>query len=450
MRILLVDDDGIFLKGMMYLVRGLGHETLLASGGKEAVEILKQEDVDLVVSDINMPEGNGLQLLNWVKKNSDVPVILMTGLSDLNEAQRAIELGAESFLTKPFKKEELGEAIGAALRELPPTLAGEEKLDLLGLHIEEFLNGKDLRFPIYFKRDERVIKISAGAESLSAEVIQSCRESGIEVLYVQRGDYLQYLGMENFGSATVSTKVKDAWKSHVREELVPMNFLEALNPHVYRRSFLQIETLLDVICDNPKVLSLLGEMKAAPDFVRRSANVCFLSLLAAQYAKVLSAKELFNLGFAGLFHELGLLGTDQQVTATPVEELSPENREILWFHPLRGVERLRAAGNVPSEVLRLISEHHEDFRGKGYPESLSHRQLHRFTGILSVADAFALELEEKTLSEEVVIAELQNFIVKSLGRYETSVLEALSHVFNEPLPQEFIEFQLGQLNLESP
>lgn len=66
--ILLVDDDSVFLKGMLYTVKQLGYDILLATGGKEAADIFTNSKVDAIISDINMPDGNGTSIAKLCQK----------------------------------------------------------------------------------------------------------------------------------------------------------------------------------------------------------------------------------------------------------------------------------------------------------------------------------------------------------------------------------------------
>ena len=106
-RILIVDDDDTFRTALKYVLIKKGFEIVLANGGKEAAEIFRNSRVDAIISDINMPEGNGLDLLKFVKESSPVPFVLMTGLKTLDETHEAFILGADYFLAKPFEKKDL-------------------------------------------------------------------------------------------------------------------------------------------------------------------------------------------------------------------------------------------------------------------------------------------------------------------------------------------------------
>ncbi len=89
-----------------------------AATGFEALKLLPQESFDLIITDINMPDVNGLELINFVKGNPNyhhIPMIIVTTEKSREDVERGLSLGASAYVTKPFKAEELQEVIGKIL-----------------------------------------------------------------------------------------------------------------------------------------------------------------------------------------------------------------------------------------------------------------------------------------------------------------------------------------------
>ena len=112
LRVMLVDDEPYILQGLQVLIdwESAGFEIVaLCHNGKEALQYLKENDVDLVISDIKMPEMTGLELLEAVKKDrvSDAEFIFLTGYDDFAYTQRAIRNGCLDYILKPVIEEEL-------------------------------------------------------------------------------------------------------------------------------------------------------------------------------------------------------------------------------------------------------------------------------------------------------------------------------------------------------
>ncbi len=104
-RLLVVDDTEGPRKVVVRLLERMGYEAIAASGGLEGLAIAERERVDVIISDIEMPECDGFALLEKLKANDvtrDIPVIVVSGVGDTASVVRCIELGADDHITKPF------------------------------------------------------------------------------------------------------------------------------------------------------------------------------------------------------------------------------------------------------------------------------------------------------------------------------------------------------------
>lgn len=116
-RILIVDDEDALLRVLSRVLVSAGYDVVTAADGQRAIELLGSSTFDAIVSDIDMPRLNGLQLLQAVRQGDfDVPVILMTGAPVLATAVKAVAFGALLYVTKPIDTDELQKALARAVR----------------------------------------------------------------------------------------------------------------------------------------------------------------------------------------------------------------------------------------------------------------------------------------------------------------------------------------------
>jgi two-component system NtrC family response regulator len=115
--ILIVDDEPNYLVILSELLRDDGFEVFTAPGGAEGLELVRDVDLDLVITDMQMPGMDGLQLLEAIKKlNSHLPIIIITAFAEVDKAVAAMQAGAFNYLAKPFSNDELIVTINKALQ----------------------------------------------------------------------------------------------------------------------------------------------------------------------------------------------------------------------------------------------------------------------------------------------------------------------------------------------
>jgi len=114
--ILIVDDEKNYLLVLKAVLEDEGFEVLTAQSGKEALDIQKRSDLDLVLTDMKMPVMDGIELLEHIKaRDPDLPVIMMTAHGTVDKAVEAMQKGAYSYLLKPFDNERLSIYVNKAV-----------------------------------------------------------------------------------------------------------------------------------------------------------------------------------------------------------------------------------------------------------------------------------------------------------------------------------------------
>ena len=116
MKILVVDDEALLVKGIRFNLQNEGYEVITGSDGLEAVQAVQTQHPDLVVLDVMMPNMDGLSACAKIREFSDVPIIMLTAKGDDMDKLIGFDHGADDYLTKPFNILELKARIRALLR----------------------------------------------------------------------------------------------------------------------------------------------------------------------------------------------------------------------------------------------------------------------------------------------------------------------------------------------
>lgn len=118
MKILLVEDDKTIASGLEFSLQQDDYETILCHNAESAKNILAEilNEIDLCLFDLSLPDGSGYDLCELVKKRSDIPVIFLTALDDEVNVVMGLDMGADDYITKPFRLRELLSRIKSVLR----------------------------------------------------------------------------------------------------------------------------------------------------------------------------------------------------------------------------------------------------------------------------------------------------------------------------------------------
>ncbi len=116
MKILVVDDEVLLVKGIRFNLQSEGYEVITGSDGLEAVGLVQAENPDLVILDVMMPNMDGMTACSKIREFSNVPIILLTAKTDDIDKLMGFDHGADDYITKPFNILELKARIRALLR----------------------------------------------------------------------------------------------------------------------------------------------------------------------------------------------------------------------------------------------------------------------------------------------------------------------------------------------
>ncbi len=161
-RILIVDDEREIREAIRIYLRGEDIETVMASNGQEAIDLVKQEEIHLVLMDVMMPGIDGIVATSLIREFSNVPIIMLTAKSEDTDKIMGLSIGADDYITKPFNPMELVARVKSQLRRYlqfnsPQSTPNKDLLEVGGLSMnivtkQVNVDGKEVRLtPTEFK-----------------------------------------------------------------------------------------------------------------------------------------------------------------------------------------------------------------------------------------------------------------------------------------------------------
>lgn len=147
---------------------------------------------------------------------------------------------------------------------------------------------------------------------------------------------------------------------------------------------------VEVISDSGEYFDLLGLLNSHSDFIyAHSIGVAMFSIMIARKMGFASSSTFTKLSMAGMFHDIGKKEIDKDILEKPRHLLTTSERKIIESHVNRSKEILLGIRSVPEDIIQIVSEHHEDVSGQGYPANKSKKDLHPLSPILQCANIFA-------------------------------------------------------------
>ena len=125
-KVLVVDDDAKTVELVRLYLDREGYQVLIAYDGVEALRLARESYPDLIVLDLMLPDIDGLEVCRTLRRESDVPIIMLTARTTDQDKLTGLDLGADDYVTKPFSPKELAARVRAVLRRLPGERGPEE------------------------------------------------------------------------------------------------------------------------------------------------------------------------------------------------------------------------------------------------------------------------------------------------------------------------------------
>jgi response regulator RpfG family c-di-GMP phosphodiesterase len=444
-KILCVDDEPVNLKLLHTFLTPKGYEVIPAEGGKEAIRIIQDQWIDIVLLDVMMPEVNGFEVCKWIKSSDmyrNIPVVMITALASKEHRIRGIEAGAEDFISKPIDQGEVLARIKMLLRmrDLNDRVTrGYTNLNRLISAGEDVINKfSPLHFDFMGTIDHIVSQIIRQAgdeedkprivlvgyldegkkwkwyqyESAFQELLRTPLESNIQQVlnFPQRGDSkIAYYNEEDLKKIGFQTFIKKV------ESIIPIKMTNFICYISSEFSIFAINYSFEVTSYDTSVLkSIVMQsvfLKSLADQIKETENAFAYtvhSLVRAcqandeetgyhvtrvgEYCAVIARKlkmiESFQrrIRLQALMHDVGMIYIPARIIKKP-GTLTPEEWKIVKNHPLFGVKIL---GNHPRLAMakNIALAHHEKWDGSGYPYGLAGEKIPVEARIASIADHY--------------------------------------------------------------
>ena len=400
--IMVVDDSAVVRRTLFKLLSDMGANVKSAHDGVQALEIIKGDAIDLVITDVDMPNMNGFDLcanLKKADKTRGIPVVILSSMDDERDIEKGFQAGAAAYLSK-----------SKAMSELPFT-------------IEKILK------KAHFHRS-RTILVVEDSKTIRGIVKKALEEAGFNVISTENG-YQALDVMENLRPDLILSDIEMPGMDgielcrtvHKRENLssIPYVVMSTKNDRAIMRRMLQwgaiayltkpfnVEQLVITVerllsnhfllllkekerLDTERnmllasITSLIKALEARDPYTRGHSES--VAEIVAGMATIMgkNSEEIELLSTAGRLHDLGKIGVPDSILLKP-GRLSDEEYAIIKQHPVAGAN-IFAPIETLKEIIPIILHHHERLDGKGYPDGLKGQKIPFWARATAVADTY--------------------------------------------------------------
>lgn len=449
-RILIVDDESVILDVLKDVLEFEGFHVSVAGNGEKALESLKHDSFDLVLTDLKMPGVDGLEVIRRVSESgTDTVTIIMTGFGTVETAIDAMKKGAFDYILKPFKPEDV---VRVLRRGLERQRTERENIALRQtISFYELSEALTSTMPLDEQLDMivRLVRDNFGADGVSVTIedpnlpgkyLDSCYLGPVDfrpkidrlvATFIQNKRVLVHgeqacEWLENWNTADY--KVQSFMSAPMRIRGAPIGVLNAYSTNKGHRFTEGQRKGLAVFggraANAVETARIYGNLKETftqtiEGFARaleaKDTYTHGHSDRVAMYARLigetmgLPSQEINRIQHGGLMHDVGKIGIRSQ-DLNKAQKLTPAEYQMFRSHPVLGKRIIEPIAFL-THLVPCVYHHHEAWDGSGYPDSLSGNDIPREARILAVADTYDAMTSNrpyrKALPHEIALLELK-------------------------------------------
>jgi putative two-component system response regulator len=403
LRILIVDDSAVVRSVLSKELLKTGVEITQAENGQQAMDIVQCKEFDLIITDIEMPVMDGIELCRKLKLNprtQQIPIVILSSLDREEDIKRGYKAGATTYISKAQAKDSLIDTIETVLHKSTfqrgrlilvvddsytmRTLV-EKGLKEVGFEVVKADNGRAALDLLASERRPDLILSDIDMPVMNGE--EFCRLVHSDpvlatvpfVVMSANNDRPIMRRMLQLGADSYLVKPFNIDQLVITVEKLLSDKLLLLHKEKER---LEIEQRL--ILDS--ITSLCNALEARDSYTRgHSEAVSFIATrIAAEMG--MSTEDVEHVKLGGKLHDLGKIGVVDSVLLKP-GKLTDEEFAIIKRHPVIGAEILRPVPSL-AKILPIVYHHHERIDGKGYPEGLKGDRIPLWARITAVGDTY--------------------------------------------------------------
>ena len=401
-RILIVDDSAVFRMSMKKILASMNAEIILAQDGQEGLDLALQEKFDIVVSDIDMPKINGIELCRSLKNTATTqgtPVVMVSTFDSESDVDKGFQAGASAYLSKYDIQDRLLETVESVLSK------SKFKSNRLVMVVDDSKVVLKIVEKGLAEAGFRVITAENGKNALNLlETIQpDLILTDIEMPDINGFEFCGTVHMNPELSTVpivaMSSKTDRGYMKRMLQNgasaflckpfnidelviLVEKMLSDQFHMLLIERERLDSERNLMIA----SITSLITALEARDNYTRGHSEAVGRIVSGMLSLSGGSPKEIETVTIGGRLHDIGKIGVRDEILLKP-GQLTEEEFAHIKKHPVIGANIIKSIPSF-SDVIPIVLSHHERLDGKGYPQGIKGDNIHLWARMTAVADTY--------------------------------------------------------------
>ena len=434
--ILFIDDSRFMREQIKKILLIRNYNVFTAENVSIGFELINKHDINLIILDMELPDGNGIDVLRELKFNpkyENVPVLILSGTTAQETVRECLKLGAYDVIKKPFNIEEftLKVDLGVSLERKTTLLQNDKKeiiselneRNLLTQEYQDAINKSNIlvRVDVAYKItevNEKFCEISGYSisECIDKTYLELSKISDITYKHI-----LEETATGNIWTGKITNKRKSGEIYYTETTIMPiLDINNKIIEYLWMSSDItEIMSFHYEIEDTQKeMIYKMGEIAESRSeetgfHVRRVAECC--KQLALLYG--LEDDSAYILYYASPMHDIGKVAIPDNILKKP-EKLTSYEWKVMKTHTTIGYYLFKEAKRPILQAAAIVAhEHHEKYDGSGYPLGLKGDKIHIYARILAIADVFDALLSVRVYKKAWNIDDVKTLFQNEKGKH---------------------------------
>lgn len=305
--------------------------------------------------------------------------------------------------------------------------------------IEDIVNLKIAPFDYFIKiNDQKYVKVAKEGMKVPTEILVKFQGKGLYIIYAKKDDYLNYLekitqSSLNIKKLNIPKEMKVKFLAKTSDMIMEQIMNDGISKEMFYSSKQILDSSIELITEDDNVFNLLKSLNDLDsNTYRHSLAMAIYSVLIAKQLTWETEGNIFKISLGALFADIGLKKMPIQVLENAHLWIDGPDLENYKQHPLISAEILKQSKDIHQDILDIVSQHHENCDGTGYPKQLTRQSIHPLARVVRLSHEFveqALKSEHNPnpSSPETII---QRLLTSGNKKFDYLHILALANAYN--------------------